>query len=380
MRQRRGELIVLSILGAVLLLVSILTAQNQQRETNEWLPLSTHSAGAGGSRALYLWLQTLGHEVEQLQASSFIIPESQEVLWLLAPQTDLTETEANKIVSWVEGGGTLVWIEEFFGGTLADELGLEQGETSGYRSVRAVTPWIPYAFPDYTSYQSVQLPAGAIPLLASEAGEVAAFRQRLGEGEIWFFTTADAFSNEALRDPMNSALVEGILAHLPANARMAFDEFHHGFGGGSPPEWNLLEEMRRSPWGWGIYYAAGVIALWILLRGRTFGRPLPLPGEHLRREAGEYVRGMAWLYRRARLRAPMLRHHHERLKRHATERYRLPATATDEVFVSTLARHRPDLDQPALLAHLRALHQRRPTEPQLLALARANDEWLERLR
>lgn len=380
MRGRRGELIILSVLGVVLLGISILTAQNQQREANAWLPLSTHSSGDGGARALYLWLQSLGYEGQQLQRSTFLIPESAEVLWLLDPTVDITEGEAEEVVAWVEAGGTLLWVEDYFWGELADALGVEPAEGYGYRRVGAVTPWIPHPAPDYESFSQVILPAGAIPLLASDEGEVAAFRHRRGEGELWFFTTTEPFSNQALHDPTNSALVEGLLAQLPSDARFVFDEFHHGFGGGSPPEWNLLQEMRRSPWGWGIYYAAGVLALWILLRGRAFGRPLPLPGEHLRREAGEYVRGMAWLYRRARLRAPMLRHHHERLKRHATERYRLPATPTDEIFVSALAHHRPDLDQSALLAHLRALHQRRPTEPQLLALARANDEWLERLR
>lgn len=377
MRGGRAERFVLLLTFILLLVVGVLTAQEQRRQQLDRLSGSSYSSGASGARALYLWLGEMGYPVERLEGPTYTLPQGAGSLWLLdASEIPITEVEANSLRAWVEGGGHLLWANQWPNTTLLDAFEVEY-RWLGQRQ-RPVTPWIRHPRAAYRSYFAFEAPPGATHLLANQDGALGAFYQPLGEGGIWFFSTLEPFTNQALHDPSNSALIEGLLGHLPPATPITFDEFHHGFGHEANIEQpRLLTVMRESPWGWGVFYGAALLALWLLLRGRRFGRPLPLPGEHLRREAGEYAQSMAWLYRRARLRAPILQHHHARLKRQAAERYRLTPLEDDAAFVQALVRYQPELDTTALLQHLRALRRSHVSEAELLALARANDEWME---
>ncbi|MGH2541846.1 MAG: DUF4350 domain-containing protein [Ardenticatenaceae bacterium] len=381
MRGNRIELLILITLGVVLIVATALSAEQQRSEEDE-LYGSTYSSGEGGARALYLWLDDLGYEVQRLRRGHFDLRPEDGVLWIIAPPfgRDPSESDVEEIEAWVRDGGILVWADSLPHQMLFDAFDVESEWSTPASPLRPTTPWIRHSEAQYepASVGFDPLPPGAIPLLADEQGRVSALRLRAGQGEVWLFGILQPFTNLGLKDERHSALIAGLLEKLPSSTRMTFDEIHHGFSEGAS-ERTLLSEMRRAPWGWAIYYAVAVVALWILLRGRSFGRPLPLPGEHLRREAGEYVQSMAWLYRRARQRAPILRYHHDRLKRRVTQRHRLPALVNDDAFVSALARVRSDINQEALHRHLRALRQQHVSETELLALAHANDEWLETL-
>lgn len=377
----RTELIVLVVMGLLLIVASIVTAQGQRNQEAEGRWGSSYSAGERGTRALFLWMESLGFQTRRLQRSSFDLQSGDGVLWIIAPgwERPVSETDAAEMVSWLQEGGTLVWVDFRAPTRLLNALELEPVSQAG-TVLSAAAPWVADPGSRYTGslFLFDPLPPSAVPLLVDEEGRAGAIYLPVGEGELWLFSTLDAFTNQGLFEEENSELVERLLSRLPADRPMTFDEIHHGYGGQGSDR-SLLREMRSSPWGWGIFYAAGVGAAWLLLRGRRFGRAMPLSGEHLRREAGEYARSMAWLYRRARQRAPVLLHHRERLKRRLSQRYRLPPLDNDQAFVSALARHRDGVDEVALLAHLQALQQRNVSEGKMLALARANDEWLERL-
>ena len=377
MKTQRSELLLLGVLGILLIVASLLSVQNQQNNETDWLNGSSYSSGQKGGRAFYLWLGELGYYTQRLQPSNFTLQEVEGVLWIISPSRQpLTETDAKEISKWVRNGGILVWADSFPTGVLLDEL--EIGWHNTFSTFQPVTPWFRHPNAKYQGWASFSPSPDVVPLLADSDGKLGALHTEFGAGELWLFAIDDPFTNNALYDEKNSALVMGLLEQLPPNRTMIFDEFHHGFGD-MGADWSLLRTMTRTSWGWGIYYAAIVLGVWIVLQGRAFGRPLPLPGEHLRREAGEYVRSMAWLYRRARVRASILRHHHQRLKQRVTKRYRLPATSEDAAFLDALSRYRTDIDYPALRDHLLALRKRQPSEQEVLALARANDEWLEQL-
>lgn len=380
MRQRRGELLLLALLGILMVVASVLSVRNQPNNENDWLSGSSYSAGQLGGRGLYLWLGELGYQTETLEPSDFVLQDQdqdiQGVLWVITPSRfPVTEYDAEELSSWVRRGGTLVWIDSYFEETSLEEFDLEWNEAT-LSTFHPVTPWLRYPDAAYRGRGSFVASAHVTPLLADSFGHLGALQMPFGQGELWLFAVDEPFKNTSLYEEENSALVMGLLEQLPPNQPMIFDEFHHGFGS-AIADWSLLRTMRQTFWGWGIYYTAILLALWLLLHGRTFGRPIPLPGEHLRREAGEYIRSMAWLYRRARLRSFVLRHHHQRLKQRVTKRYRLPATPDDAAFLHVLRPYLPDLDYDALREHLLALHKRQPSEPEVLALARANDKWLE---
>ncbi|HEX8681705.1 MAG TPA: DUF4350 domain-containing protein [Ardenticatenaceae bacterium] len=381
MRERRGELAVLIAMGVLVIVASVLSIRREEERLD--ISGSTRAAGGTGALALYLWLDGLGYPVQRLERGLFGLGAEEEVLWVITPNffPGISPSEAEEVEEWVRDGGTLVWVESFPTSALFEVLEVEtEAELFDEAfSVRPTVPWLRHPEASYPASFSFELPRGATPLLAGEDGSVGGLRMALGDGEVWLFSTAEPFTNEGLKEEANSALVQGLLEQLPPAASLTFDEFHHGFTGTGEAR-SLTREARRAPWGWAIYYAAGVVALWLLLRGRKFGRPLPLPGEHLRREAGEYARSMAWLYRRARLRQPVLRYHRDRLVRRLTERYRLPLFDNDDAFASAVARARSDVDEAALRSHLQALRRADISESQLVALARVNDEWLAKLR
>ncbi len=382
MRERRGELLILTVLGILMIVTSVLSVRNERNSENAWLTGSSYSTGQTGARALYLWLGELGYDTQTLESNDFLLQNQdiESVLWVMSPSRQpLTQYDVEELSRWVQRGGTLVWVDSYFEETWLEEFDLEWHEGS-LSTFHPVTPWLRHPDVAYRgSGRGSFVPSGNVtPLLADASGNLGALHLSLGQGNVWLFTLDRPFNNTALYEKKNSALVIGLLEQLPSNKPMIFDEFHHGFSG-PIAEWSLLRTMRQTSWGWAIYYTAGLFALWLLLHGRQFGRPIPLPGEHLRREAGEYVRSMAWLYRRARLRSFVLRHHHHRLKQRVTKRYRLPATADDAAFLHVLTSYLPNLDYPALREHLLALRKRQPSEQEVLALARANDEWLEEM-
>ncbi len=91
-------------------------------------------------------------------------------------------------------------------------------------------------------------------------------------------------------------------------------------------------------WGWAALYAVGVIALYIVLTGRRFGRPVPLKQDVARRSSAEYVQSVAHLLRRGRKRGPIAQHFHDTLKRRLSKPYGFVAPADDTAFVRELVR------------------------------------------
>ena len=60
-----------------------------------------------------------------------------------------------------------------------------------------------------------------------------------------------------------------------------------------------LPRLLTTPPGLGLVLAFGLTFVFLALRGRRFGRIVPLPDETLRREPVEYIQAMANLYRRS---------------------------------------------------------------------------------
>lgn len=380
MTARREWILLLGLL-AILVALTVLTVQGQSDDQTDTLPGSTYANGRNGARALYLWLESLDYEVERYQPGDFTLNGIRGVLWIISPIEFITEDDAVAVRDWVSEGGIVVVVDgSSF--TLDDAFNLEDGDSPGTDNFLYPTvPWLKMGEGRYSSWERYELPEGATPLLADVDGGVGAFFMPYGDGQYWTFPLNQPFTNFGLREPSESAFVESLLTQLPADRTHYFDEYHHGFGSNFDLdlERGLLYQMVRTPWGWGILYAVGIGAMWLILRGRRFGRAIPLPNEHLRREAGEYVQGLAWLYRRARLRAPIQSHYHQGLKRKVTQRYRLPLTQDDGAFLSALARVRPDIDIQALARHLRALQSRVNNERQLQALAEAHQIWVQKL-
>lgn len=109
---------------------------------------------------------------------------------------------------------------------------------------------------------------------------------------------------------------------------VAFDEFHHGYQTAR----TLNTWLRSTAQGRSLIYVAVVVFLYLLIGGRRYGRPLPLPGTTARRAPVEHIQAMANLFRRGGKRTAILHHYHDRLKRELAHPHRLNPTLADTDF------------------------------------------------
>jgi hypothetical protein len=189
---------------------------------------------------------------------------------------------------------------------------------------------------------------------------------RHGAGYIYLSSASYPFTNEGLRDERHAALVLNLLRRVPEGGRILFDEYHHGFY--EPP--SLLGTIVSNAWGWGLLYALGIGAVYLLLSGRRFGRPVPLREETRRRSSAEYIESMADLFQRGGKRSFVLRHYHDSLKRHLARPYGISPHLDDAAFVRELARYRQlsEEDQERLRTLLARMRREQIGEDELLRL------------
>jgi hypothetical protein len=192
-----------------------------------------------------------------------------------------------------------------------------------------------------------------VPLLGTRDAPLVA-GLRYGQGYVYLSAAVHPFTNQGLEYEQNAALVLNMLRRLPPGGRVLFDEIHHGYI--NPP--STGSAALSTPWGWAGLYAAVVLAAYLALTGRRFGRAVPLAEESARRSSAEYVESMAELFQRGGKRQYILAHYHAAFKRRLARRSGVNPHQEDDAFARDLARAQ-ELDEPrllALLARLRAAH------------------------
>jgi hypothetical protein len=282
----------------------------------------------------------------------------------------------------VEGGGTLILATEGGAATEALERALQisvpagtagNGETAaplgptlGRPPVRTIAMKA-----NRTLAPTIPNDARFLPRAASPDGTVVATMMR-GAGRVHLISSPYPLTNEGLPQADNLALVQNLLAGLPAGATIGFDEFHHGYGLGS----SIADRALRSPWGWTLFYLAALVFVALALSGRRFGRPLPAPPVPPQAPA-EYARalGNRWYERKQYTFAQA--HTAERLKSGLAATFGIDPALDDAAFCAALAARRPDLatDCAALLTDLRI---ERKNDAALVAQIQRADALLRR--
>jgi hypothetical protein len=383
----RDRWLALALLVA-LTLVLVLTAARQQRTAAP--PLASFSNREDGARALRLWLEALGYAVVDAEPTVFAIPLDTRLLLILEPTTPISADEWPILDQWVQQGGTLVLAGDAYQfSSWANHYDFRRD--LGRTTFSTTTVQIPY--PLLVSPPLVAPPSQAsgegdggldstrtdwIALAATEeTPTIVTFPQ--GQGRVILSAAAAPFSNQGLQRAGNAQLVLNLVSLAGPPGRVWFDEWHHGVRGAATVAPVGIEQwLRATVAGRALLLAVGIIFLALVLQGRRFGRPLPLPQQHLRRTPLEYVRALANLNRRAGHRAEILQEYRLRLKRGLGRRYRLPADLPDGEFVAQLARYDPTVDQ-ARLAHLLTELARTPvSEQQLIQLAAESTRWIKR--
>jgi hypothetical protein len=123
-----------------------------------------------------------------------------------------------------------------------------------------------------------------------------------GEGRVIGLSDPSLFSNGSLRDGDHARLALNLLLTHRGNGELLIDEYHHGYGRATSVLVHLYSSRALIPLLQGILI---LLVLWAS-KGRRFGPPRPLLQEE-RSSSLEYVRAMAQLYQRAKVKVLALK-------------------------------------------------------------------------
>lgn len=377
---RRDGVLALVLLGLTFL--TALLSARQDAGGNVPPPLTSYSNEADGARALLLWLESLGYPVRRLEGVSFRPQRDDRLLFVLSPLQPFSPGEVKRLDNWVQAGGTLVVVIDplvmytDLAGSLLEHFDLDTrsfgqtvAEAGPAQPLLLDPPWV-QAVVQTERYLVTRRDDVVVHLVAEDRPVLLSFDQ--GAGRVFVAATAYPFTNAGLRDAGNARLVHNLVALTGAGAQVAFDEFHHGYQTAR----TLNTWLRSTAQGRSLIYVAVVVFLYLLIGGRRYGRPLPLPGTTARRAPVEHIQAMANLFRRGGKRTAILHHYHDRLKRELAHPHRLNPTLADTDFVARLGALCPDLDQAALSKLLQETSQQRVSEGELIRLAKEVDAWI----
>lgn len=366
-----------------LLLVVTVVAAIQQMRSEGMPPLSSFSSTPEGTRALWLWLGELDYPVSQEALTHFQPPPDTSLIFLLEPSREITPEEWAVLDDWVEAGGVLLLAGENFLTVRAirhydfdlDYSAGVAGSMTSQTPLGVSPPGGPAYLQAHAHLESER--DDFVTHLADEAGPIIiSFEQ--GQGRVILSATPFPFSNAGLKEAGNPALVLNLVSAVAEPGLIWFDEWHHGLRSTSTEVTGPADWLRYTPSGRSFLYTAAIIFIAIALRGRHFGRPVPLPQDTSRRAPLEYIAAIANLNRRAKHRSAVLSQYHHWLKRGIGQRYRLNPTLPDDAYLAQLSRFNPRLDIEALRRLLVQLRRKQVSENELVRLAEEVAIWLEK--
>ena len=365
-------------LGLFLLLTvfTTITVVQQAQASLEEPPLASYSTQPNGSRALWLYLESQNMKLTDSVGEAFGVPAGVDLVLLLEPTIALTPSEWSVLHGWVEDGGTLLMAgNEQIAVSIAQQLEIDYGLVPSFETAVAnQTPLLqspPLTEPnDGTPFVLSSSRDDFVTLLANNSGNPITIVFAEGDGRIILTTLTKPFSNEGLQTEGNAELVLNLISAAPDLGTIWFNEWHHGVRPEAEAALASNNWLQRTPVGQSLLLVLAIIFVGLILRGRHFGRPVPLAKDISRRAPLEYITGIANLSRRAGHRTAVLQHYHDRLKRDLGHRYRLNSSLPDDQFISQLAAYQTNLDIDALRQLLQKLSQTNVSENEMVQIVR----------
>lgn len=366
---------------ALLLAAVVITTVQQATSDPDQRPYLVSSSGPDGTGAFFRWLEALDYSPSAEPPELFRPPATAEAVFLLQPSQRITDDEWDTLLTWADEGGIVLIAGSNPNATaLFGRLGLTITplDTPDIWPATPLTaaPALINALPNTNAWLGFADGfADSVPLFTTAEHPVALTLPH-GQGRFILSTTAYPFTNMGLREEGNEAYVLNLLGWVNPRTALWIDEWHHGR---LPPAQALsgpTDWVRRTATGQALLYVAALLFFLLLLGGRYFGRPLPLPQNIQRRATVEYITAMANLQWRTGQRSAIQTHYRALLKRTLGKTYRINPTLPDAEYVAELGRMAPSVATDTLLSLLQRLNQSTATEAELLQLAQEVNDWL----
>lgn len=198
-----------------------------------------------------------------------------------------------------------------------------------------------------------------------------------GEGRVFLIASAYLFHKDGLQyDAGNATLLYNLMSTLPRNARIGLAEKRYYTTETRPPN-PFAALVFGTRGGLAAVYICITLFVFLMLRGRRFGKPLDVQ-ERSRRLSAEYVHAMTALYQKGNTRPEILKHIRDTFRSDLANRWRVNANLDTPTFLAELAR-RGAIDEDEELTHL--VTDLEPSgnisEAQLLDLAKRVDAYRE---
>lgn len=264
---------------------------------------SSYRSTPYGTLAFYTLLEESGYRVVRFEKpfTELKYHEPGSLVVIAPPKAhNPDEDEFIALNKWIEAGGLLIIIDrDIRNVTLGDAV----VHTEQARSSSAVHPLQPTLFT--RNVQRVALSAYATRVrvdsraatyhIGDDQAAILADAQ-VGKGRVVLLSDPYVVANNGISQADNVILALNLLAERPAG-KIAFDEYHHGYGASSPGG-GLMSYFRGTPIPWMMAQAGLIAVLVVYSYGRRFGRPIPLRSER-RTTNLEFVSSMANITRLA---------------------------------------------------------------------------------
>ena len=333
---------------------------------------------------LYRVMRKLKFRVTKIEAAQPARLERLDVLFLWQLHRELDENEIEEIHGFVEDGGTLIVAgdHESLNSLLLD-YGLEMRkasnslETSRRIPIEPIFPNRPvneiYSSTDYAIQSSER---DIAPLYGQDEDySIVTFGE--GEGRAFFISCSDIFYRNGLRDNRNSTFLYNLMTTFPHRARIGLAEDYY-YAVGSASEANpVMYLLFNTAGGLGVVYIGVIVFLFLILRGRRFGKPLTLEETH-RRVSSEYVHAMTALYQKGNTRHAILKQIRDTFRSNLAARWHINPNLETVSFVEEIARRKPiDIKELQMLLTEMETHGD-ISEARLLSIAKQVEAYCER--
>jgi len=163
---------------------------------------------------------------------------------------------------------------------------------------------------------------------------------RRGAGQVILVADSSFLANQWIGEDDNAVLAANLVAYAASQARgprVAFDEYHFGFGSHETGWTVMLGLVFASPAGWAILTVTAAGLAFLVYKGRRFGTRLA-PVRTRRRSKLEYVHALGATYRAAGAHRLVLGILFDSVKREVARAHGLPAGAPTGDLAAAAAR------------------------------------------